>query len=80
MDKVKDNIERWKATAEIFLRDDIKVFIKDTSEDIYFADILLVGEDTLTIQCFGPKQREGKKFILYWPLIVEFNKYEEIRK
>ncbi len=76
MDKVKENMERWKATAELFLRDDKKVFIKDTGDNIYFADIILVGEDTITIQCFGPEQRKGEKFTLYWPLVIEFQEFK----
>lgn len=75
MDKVKENMIRWKATAELFLRDDKRVFIKDTSDNIYFADIILVGEDTITIQCFGPEQRRGEKFTLYWPLIIHFEEF-----
>lgn len=75
MDKVKENMERWKVTAELFLRDDKRVFLKDTSNNIYFADIIFVGEDTITIQCFGPEQRKGYKFTLYWPLIVRFEEF-----
>lgn len=77
MDTVKIMIERWKATAEIFLKEDIKVFIKDSSDDYYFADILLVGEDTITVQCFGPKQKAGEKFRIFWPLVVEFKEFVE---
>jgi hypothetical protein len=76
MDTVKDSIERHKATAEILLKLDKPVFIKDTRDDLYFADILLIGDDTLRIECFGPKQRNGKKFTLYWPLILELKEYE----
>jgi hypothetical protein len=70
-------IERWKATAEIFVRDNTRAFIKDISGDIYFCEIVLVGDDTLTIQCFGPTQRSGKTFVLYWTLLEEFEPYNE---
>ena len=80
MDTIKEMIERWKATAEIFLKTDVKVFIKDSSNNYYFADILLVGEDTITIQCFGPPQKKDLKFTLYWPLITELKEYAEDKK
>ena len=73
---MEKEMERWKATAEIFLKKNIKVYIRDLSDNIYFGDILFVGEDTLTIQCFAPEQRAGEKIVLYWTLI---NKFEEFR-
>ena len=73
---IKEKTERWKLMAEIFLKNDTKVFVKDVGGDIYFADIILVGDDTLTIKCFGPEQRKGEKFILYWALILEFEDFK----
>lgn len=73
----KDKVERWKATAEIFLKKDIPVFIKDLDDNFYFADILLVGEDTISIKCFSPKDRSGQKFNLYWTLIKDFEEYRK---
>lgn len=75
--EIRNKIERWKATAEIFLKNDTKVFVKDIDDNIYFADILLVCDDTLTIECFSPMHRRGQKFTIYWPLIVEFDEYKE---
>ena len=77
MDKVRENIERWKATAEIFLKNNIPIFIQDTSDNFYFADILLVGENTISIKCFAPKDRTGIKYNLYWTLITKFEEYRE---
>lgn len=74
----KDKIERWKGLAEIFLKNDTKVYIKDVDDNLYFCDLLLVGEDTITIQCFAPEQREGAKIMLYWPLIIKFEQYNNI--
>ena len=76
-DRVDEKVERWKATAEIFLKNNIQAFVKDVSGDIYFCDILLVGDDALQVKCFGPNQRKDKKFNLYWPLIEEFGEYKE---
>jgi len=69
-------MERWKATAELFLRDNVKTFIKTVGNDLYFCEIILVGDDTITVKCFGPQQRAGMKFVLYWPLIEEFEEYQ----
>lgn len=79
MDNIKDKVKRWKATAELFLEKDIRVFIKDVDNNIYFADIILVGEDTISIQCFAPDHRSGMKFNLYWLLIERFEEYKEIQ-
>ena len=72
----KDKVERWKATAEIFLKNNISVFIKDIDNNFYFGDILLVGEDVISIKCFSPKDRAGQKFNLYWMLIKDFEEYK----
>ena len=79
MDKVNSRIQAWQNLAEIFLKEDKRVFIKDFNNDFYFADIILVGEQTLTIQCFAPDSRIGQKFILYWVQIERFEEYKEVK-
>jgi hypothetical protein len=74
---VTEKIERWKATAEIFLKNNIKVFIKDIENNFYFGDILFVGDDLIEIECFSPAHRRGQKCYLYWTLIEELDKYRE---
>jgi hypothetical protein len=82
MDKEKllEKIERYKVLADEFLKNDIRVFIKDINENYFFADIILVGEDKLTIQCFAPEKKKGMKFYLRWSEIMFFDEYEEERK
>ena len=79
MDKEKTmaKVEQLKILAEDFLQKDIKVFITDINDEWYFADILLVGEELLAIQCFGPKAKEDKNYSLRWASIVKFKEYEE---
>lgn len=77
METVKDKIERIKETAEILLKNNVRAFVKDTSDNLYFCDILLVGEDSICILCFAPPQRVGKKFTLYYPLILELKDYND---
>jgi len=71
-----NKIERWKTTAEIFLRDNIKAYVRDVAGNYYFCEVLLVGEDTLIVQCFDPPQRRGDKITLYWSLVEEFKQFE----
>lgn len=78
MERIKEQMERWKVLAETFLKEDKRVYIKDSSNNIYFAEIIFIGEDTLTLQCFAPEQRAGKTVILYWPLIVKLDEYREV--
>ena len=75
--EVLKEIERWRILAEILLKEDKRVYIKDVHSNFYFADLLLVGENTLEIQCFGPENREGQKFVLYWANIVKFDEYKK---
>lgn len=75
-----DKVKAWKETAELFLEKDIKVYIKDLAGDIYFGEILLVGDDTITIKCFAPEQRANQNFKLYWTLIDRFDAYRESGK
>ena len=77
MDNVKAKINSWQLLADIFLKEDKRVFITDYSGSYYFADILLVGENTITISCFGPKDRAGQKFNLYWAAIQRFEEYKQ---
>ncbi len=77
MDSFKEKVERWKATAEIFLKEDKKIFIKDIEGNFYFADVILVGENTIMVQCFAPQQRQGEKITLYWTLISKLDEYRE---
>jgi hypothetical protein len=77
--EILKEIERWKILAEILLKEDKRVYIRDVHGNFYFADLLLVGEDTLEIQCFAPENREGQKFVLYWANVIKFDEYKKER-
>jgi len=72
----KEKVSRWKVLADLFDTEGKKVFIKDISDNWYFADILIVGEDTILIDCFAPSNRIGHQQ-LYWANIVKFDEYKE---
>lgn len=76
MDTIKDKIERNKILAELFLKQNKRVYIKDIEDSYFFADILFVGEETIEIQCFAPSDKKDLKFVLYWANIVSLKEYE----
>ena len=68
-------IERWRAKAELFLENDIKIFIKTLDGSFHSGDILLVGENSLTFYDIFQKE----KFRVYWLDMELFKEYEEMR-
>lgn len=77
METVTEKIERWKLLSEVFFNEDKCVYIKDLYGNIYFCKIIIIGKEKITVDCFGPKQRAGKREYLYWLNISEFDEYEE---
>lgn len=76
MDKVKENIERWKLLADLFIKNNTPAFIKDINGDLHFCTIILNGEEALEIENFAPDQRAGKRERVYWFTIQEFEEYK----
>lgn len=72
-------IGRWKLLAKQFLAGKKKIFIKDIDNNWYFADIILIGEQTITIKCFAPSERIGEEYILNWLSIIKFDEYKDGR-
>ena len=75
--EVREKGERFKVLAEIFLKENKKVFIKDYSDNYYFGEVILIGESSITFYCFGPDKRAGKNITLYWPVIKLIEEYED---
>lgn len=73
---IREKIERLKVKSEIFLNNNTKAFIKTISNDYYFCNILIVGEDYLYIYSFTGK-RKGEKDRLIWTDISEIFEYKE---
>lgn len=74
--EIKEKIERWKVLAELWFNEGSKIFLKDLNNNWYWANIIIVGEDTLLIDCFAPTERVGHQK-LYWAEISYFDKYRE---
>ena len=73
---ITEKVERFKAKAELFLKNDIKVFITDIYENYFFCDILLVGEDHILVKGFKGKRKLEKDRIL-WFDVVKLEEYKE---
>lgn len=71
-----ERIKRNKEKAEYFLQNDIKAFIKDSSNNFYFCDVLVVDETHLLVHNFAGK-RVGEKSSLLWIDIEVFSEYKE---
>jgi len=63
--------------AQIFLKNNDKIYLKDVDGNLYFCNIVLIGEDIIRVHCFGPPQRAEKKYDLYWPLVAKLEKLKE---
>jgi len=77
METAKEKVERYKGKAEIFLKNNTHAFIVDISDNYYFCDILLVGEDYLYVKHFTGKKKYEKERIL-WFDIIKFEEYREV--
>ena len=73
---VTEKIERLKLKAELFLKNDIKAFVKDVYNNYHFCKIKFIGEDWLLIQFFKGL-RQGEKLRIFWPDIVDIKEYKE---
>jgi len=77
-ENLHEKIERWKLLSESLLKEDKQIYIKDVYGTLYFADILLVGENLIEIKCFEPEDKAGKKFGLYWANIFKLDEYKGV--
>lgn len=62
--------------AKLFLREKEDIFCKDVNNDYFFGYVISVGEESITIYCEEPKQREGQHN-LPWISIIKFAKRED---
>lgn len=74
-DILKEKIERLKLKAELFLKNNNKVFIIDIYDNYYFCDILFVGEDSLVVHGFDGIRKYEKDRIL-WADVVKLEEYK----
>ena len=70
---IQEKITRWKDKAEVFLENNIKVFIKTIEGAYYSGDILFVGELTLTV--YDNVKKKNCK--IYWLDVTLFEEFEK---
>ena len=70
---IETKINRWQKKADLFLKENIKCFIKTIGNDFHSADILFVGESNLLIYDFIKKE----KFKIYWFDVLMFEEWVE---
>ena len=76
MDKVMDNIQRWKILADIFLKEGKSVFIRKINDDLHFCKIILNSDNFILVKNFGPEQRKDGEDTIYWAQISEFDEFK----
>lgn len=77
---IRERIERYKIRAELFLKNNIKAFIKDVQDNYYFCNILKVnGGDSISIKHFKGKRKDIEKEI-YFVDIVKFVEYKDLEE
>ena len=73
--ELRDKIERFKIKAEGFLKTDTRAFIVDTNDTYYFCDIVFVGDETITVNCFAGMYK-GQKRRLFWADVIKLEEYQ----
>lgn len=73
---ISNKILRMKMKADLFLKENKKVYIKDINNQYFFADILFVGDNTLEVSCFAPLEKKDKHYNIYWIDIILFEEYK----
>ena len=71
-----EKTEHLKRKAEIFLRNNIRAFIKDVYYNYHFCLIKEIGEDWVIIEHFKGK-RFGEVIRILWIDIKVFDEYRE---
>lgn len=74
---IKKNAEHFKAKADLFLKLNKKVFLKDSDNQIYMCFIKEVFENSMVVKCFSPPEKNGKEFDLYFLDITNFKDYKD---
>ena len=75
MEKIKENIERFKLRADLFLRENTKAFIIDARDNWHFCYIEKINKDKVEIKEFSGKLT-GQSNIINW---IDVLKFEEFR-
>lgn len=76
METIKENIERFKLRADLFLRENTKSFIIDARDNWHFCYIKKLSEDKIEVSEFSGKLT-GQNNIINWIDIIKFEEFRE---
>ena len=76
MEDIREKILRWQIKAEALLSENKRVFIKDSNNTYFLADILIVGEIKISFKPFKGNNF-NKVTTRYWADILKFDEYRE---
>lgn len=71
--------QRIMDKAEIFLRNNLKAFVKDIYNNYYFCFVKEISDDWVILKNFKGN-REGENTRVFWIDIEVFSEYQEGRK
>jgi hypothetical protein len=71
--EIESKIERWRLKAELFLENNIRCFIKSLDGGYYSGDILLVGDNWISIYDIIKKEN----FRIFWLDVIFFEEYKK---
>lgn len=70
-------VERLQKTAEIFLKEDLKVYIKDVYDNYHFCNIFEIRSDWVVVRYFkGTMMGETNRIL--WIDIEKMVEYKEV--
>jgi len=70
---LQEKIQRWQIKAELFLENNIQIFIKTLEGAYYSGDVIFVGESSITIYDIVKKENCRVYFL-------DIDKFEEYKK
>lgn len=76
IESIKERIERWIILSEQLEKEGKSIYIKDIHGSYFYANIVLIGEEKITLDCFGPEQRKGEKETIRWIEVIKCVEYE----
>ena len=74
---LKEKIERWIILSEQLDKEEKPIYIKDISGNYFMGNIVLIGEEKITINCFAPQQRKGEREVVRWVNVIKCVEYIE---
>jgi len=73
---LKEKIERWIILAEQLDQENKPIYIKDLNGNYFMGDIVLIGEEKITVDCFAPEQRKGNREYIRWVNVSKCVEYD----